>query len=195
METTRSHFGVDLNVIPYDRSYCVIPGRFLAGFYPSSDNPKEATQKLQRLLDVGVNHVVNLTEPVEKNWAGQFLTDYEPELMRLASEQNLEMACHRFAIKDNNVPSIEGMKSILDNIDMAIQAGKVVYLHCWGGRGRTATVVGCYLIRHGLCVGEQTLQMIRYLRRTDAKASTDAPETEIQKQFIRAWQIGDNHGS
>lgn len=191
METVHPTFGVDLNVIPFDRSYCVIPGRFLAGFYPASDKPDEATQKLQRLLDVGINHVINLTESVEKNWAGQFLTDYKPELVELADRQNLKMSCYRFPIRDGGIPSVNGMKNILDNIDTALKDNKVVYLHCWGGRGRTATVVGCFLARHGLSVGEQALQTIRYLRRTDAKATAEAPETDIQKNFVVNWSAGE----
>ena len=32
--------------------------------------------------------------------------------------------------------------------------GGTVYVHCWGGIGRTGTVVGCWLVRHGLDEGD-----------------------------------------
>ena len=44
-------------------------------------------------------------------------------------------------------------------IDEAMSAGKAVYVHCWGGVGRTGTVVGCWLVRHGR-TGEQALEQI-----------------------------------
>lgn len=183
-------FGVNLGIIPFDRSYWVVPGRLLAGFYPSSDDRAEATVKLQRLLEVGVRHVINLTEPIEKNWNGVPLSDYEPELMTLANQQKLQVVCRRQPIRDLDVPAIASMKIILDHIDEAMQGGKTAYVHCWGGRGRTALVVGCFLARHGMATGDKALQMIRYLRRTDAKADAEAPETAVQKEFVRTWSIG-----
>lgn len=183
-------FGVKLGVIPFDRSYWVVPGRLLAGVYPASDQPHEATDKLRRLLSVGVRHLVNLTEPTETNWRGVPLLDYEPELTALAGQQNAVAVCRRFPIRDLDVPSVATMKAILDDIDRAVAARRTVYVHCWGGRGRTGTVVGCYLARHGLAVGDRALNMVKYLRRTDAKADTESPETEAQKEFVREWAVG-----
>lgn len=188
--TTHPGFGVALGVIPFPRSYVVVPGRLLAGLYPASDNPLETTEKLRRLLAVGVNYVVNLTEPHEANWQGVALVDYVPELTVLAAEQGREIVCRRFPIRDLDVPSVETMQAILDDIDEAVAARRRILAHCWGGIGRTSTVVGCYLARHGLAVGDEALAMIRYLRRTDAKAQAEAPETAEQKEFVRRWQVG-----
>lgn len=187
--TTHPAFGVGLGVIPFDRSYVVVPGRFLAGLYPASDDPAETTDKLRRLLAVGVDHVVNLTEPHEANWQGVSLVNYEPELTALAAEQGREIVCRRFPIRDLDVPSVKTMRVILDDIAEAVAAGHKVYLHCWGGRGRTGTVVGCHLARHGLA-GDEVLALVRYLRRTDAKSHTESPETDEQKQFVRGWHVG-----
>ena len=55
------------------------------------------------------------------------------------------------------------MNAVLDMLDTALQAGQAVYLHCWAGIGRTGTVVGCYLVRHGL-TGEQALARLVTLR-------------------------------
>ena len=49
------------------------------------------------------------------------------------------------------------LKHILDEIDGAILNGKTVYVHCLGGIGRTGTVVGCYLVRHGIAAGGKAL--------------------------------------
>jgi protein-tyrosine phosphatase len=34
------------------------------------------------------------------------------------------------------------MVRILNQIDMCIKYDKPVYVHCWGGKGRTGTVIG-----------------------------------------------------
>jgi len=36
------------------------------------------------------------------------------------------------------------MHEILDTIDAALSAKRIVYVHCWGGVGRTGTVIGCH---------------------------------------------------
>lgn len=188
--TTDPGFGVDLGVLPFDRSYWVVPGRLLAGAYPGSENPEEATVKLKRLLDVGVSHVVNLTETCEANYDGLVLQNYTFELSFLAGAQGVPLVCRRHSIKDLGVPTVAEMRAILDEIDQALGEGRTAFVHCWGGRGRTGSVVGCYLARHGLAVGDRALAMIRYLRRTDPKADAESPETDAQKAFVRAWSVG-----
>ena len=39
------------------------------------------------------------------------------------------------------------MQDILDLIDESLSLDKPVFFHCWGGIGRTGTVLGCYLLR------------------------------------------------
>ena len=79
---------------------------------------------------------------------------------------------------------------ILDVIDTARANEQPVYVHCWGGKGRTGTVVGCYLVRHGLALGEDALKEIKHLRRHDPKADESSPENESQCNFVRSWQQG-----
>ncbi len=45
--------------------YWVVPGRFAAGEYPGAKDPSEAASKVRNLLDGGVDHFVDLTEPHE----------------------------------------------------------------------------------------------------------------------------------
>ena len=80
------------------------------------------------------------------------------------------------------------MKSILDQIDRSLAAGRKVYLHCWGGIGRTGTTVGCYLVRRGLN-GEQALGQLAAWWRDVPKSRIhpQSPETREQAAFIRNW--------
>ena len=66
-------------------------------------------------------------------------------------------------IHDVSTPTQAQMARILDAIDAALAVGHAVYLHCYGGIGRTGTVVGCYLVRHGMD-GEEALAEIARLR-------------------------------
>lgn len=190
MQPSDPNFGVQLGVIPFSRSYWVVPGKLLAGFYPSSSNPVVGRQRIESLLGIGVGHIVDLTEAGEGSHVGVPLADYREMLGDIAGEHDVEVTHGRHPIVDLDIPTVETMVGILDAIDDAVAAGRMVYVHCWGGRGRTGTAVGCWLARHAMASGEQALAMIRYLRRTEGKAETEAPETAAQKQFVRDWPPG-----
>lgn len=118
---------------------------------------------------------------------------YRPDLQELAAERGRDVLYHRLYIPDNGVPSAERMAEILSLLDVAEQAGHTVYLHCWGGVGRTGTVVGCYLVRHGDSgedalrkVGEYFGKMSPDKRRKHRH--TGSPQTEAQREFVRRWE-------
>jgi len=152
---------------PFARSYWVVPDRLLAGSYPGSRGREEALEKLMRLLKCGVREVINLMEEDEKDHNDQDFVAYEATLRDLAGKLRVRVNCRRHPIRDGHVPPLERMIAILDDIDDAVSHGRPVYLHCWGGVGRTGTVVGCYLARHGLATGKECLERIRELRGND----------------------------
>jgi protein-tyrosine phosphatase len=83
------------------------------------------------------------------------------------------------------------MQMILDTIDSAMQRKLATYVHCWGGLGRTGTVVGCYVARHGIASGDVALHRIIHLRHNhDAAFPRPSPETARQRAMIRQWQQG-----
>ena len=108
----------------------------------------------------------------------------------MAKEMDISIELVHMPIRDMNIPLVEGMVSILDEIDRAMERNPAVYLHCWGGRGRTGTVVGCYLARHGMAVGEAALDLLGELRQNDPISHLPSPETEIQAEFVRNWPQG-----
>ena len=79
------------------------------------------------------------------------------------------------------------MVEILDLIEAEIAEGRTVYVHCFGGVGRTATVVGAHLVRGGLS-GEAALAQIQVLRAATPKAHRPSPETPDQCAMVREWQ-------
>ena len=93
-------------------------------------------------------------------------------------------------ISDSSAAKIsDPMTRILDDLDAAIERGGVAYVHCWGGIGRTGTVVGCWLMRHGL-EGDDPIGRIAELRRDVSGASVASPQTSAQRAMVRAWKRG-----
>jgi protein-tyrosine phosphatase len=164
---------------PIRGSYWVTPNALLAGEYPGSMDEDTARQKLQALLDAGVRSFVDLTESHE-------LIPYEPLLRALAAERDHEIQYRRMSVEDLGIPTREHMTSVLEHIDDEIRSGRPVYVHCWGGIGRTGTVVGCVMVGTGLSASE-AIERIAKLRRGTPDAGRRSPETEAQRQFISDW--------
>ncbi len=186
--THKNEIGSSTPALPFPRSYCVVPGLLLAGCYPGDLDPTEAQAKLEGLVQCNVGLVINLTEVGETNWNGVQFVDYCPMLNGLAQKVGRSISCERLSIRDNDVPASEQMRLILDRIDEPNAAKQVVYVHCWGGKGRTAMVVGCYLARHGIAVGEGALVRLNELVKASAFNFGYVPQTKAQCEFVRNWK-------
>ena len=94
----------------------------------------------------------------------------------------------RANIQDKGLPAHDQMTALLDSLDASLAAGQKIYLHCWGGIGRTGTTVGCWLVRHGL-TGDQALIRLNELYRTSEQSHIfpRSPETDAQVKFILGW--------
>lgn len=180
MRTTAPH------PLPFTRSYWAAPGQLLGGFYPGDRDPAVALGKVSALLDCGVTHIVNLMEANEGDHVGRPFQPYEPAFHRLGRERGIATSWIRRPIRDLSVPSVEKMVATLDLIDQAIAQGGCVYVHCWGGKGRTGTTIGCWLARHG------EMQPLARLRQLTASARTHfprVPETAQQQVFVQSWRF------
>lgn len=170
---------------PIPESYWVIPNQLLAGEYPAALFAAELTRKrLDNFLKAGFTSYLNLTNPGE-------LEDYQPLLREQAGYFNLNVDYQRFPIGDYGLPSVEQMTAILDALDATLAQGRKTYLHCYGGIGRTGTVVGCYLVRHGLSGAEALSQLANWWKNVPKSARyPHSPETLEQETFVRNWSKG-----
>ncbi len=177
--------------IPFPRSYWVIPGKVCAGAYPGDPDEEAMEAKLKGLIDCGIRHIVNLMEPAELDHKGRPFTDYVDRLKSLGNRRGARMTSCRFSIRDVSVPSRKQMREILDEIDESLYEDRPVFIHCWGGKGRTGTVVGCFLARHGIAYGKHALAMISQLRSSDPISHEPSPETSGQREMVISWRVGE----
>lgn len=178
------------SIIPFERSYWVLPNKLLAGEIPSAKTESSKLEKIQGLLNCNIDVVINLMEEIEVDYKDEIIEDYSPILIKEAAKLNRKVEVFRFAIEDLSLPTEQQMSNIIDFIDDRIANGHKVYVHCWGGVGRTGTVIGCYLIRHGYAKPDNVIETINYLKRTTSISERDSPETEEQIQFVLGWTRG-----
>lgn len=173
---------------PFERSYWAVPGQILAGCYPGDLHPDAMTAKLKGLVRAQVSLVVNLMEPTEVDHGGRLFIEYQSPLLKLAKEAGQQIRFQRFPICDMSIPTAKQMREILDAMHAEIKAGGVVYVHCWGGKGRTATVTGCYLLEAGLEKRETVLGTIKSLTAHASKFFWPTPQTAEQCDFVTNWR-------
>ncbi len=142
---------------PLPRSYWVREGQLLAGPYPRPDD-------IETLAAAGVTALIDLTEPHEGDYSG-----YLPH----------SVTHHRYPIPDFNAPAPQQVTALLDTIDALLADGHIVYVHCWAGIGRTGTIIGCWLVRHGM-TGKAALAFVQGRRGR-------LPETPAQREMVLNW--------
>jgi len=163
-------------------AYWVVPDVFLAGPYPEGWGEESVRRKIDTLIETGIALFVNLTRPGE-------LQPYEEILYQQARVYGKDVEHWRAPIIDLGVPNSDQMTTILDIIDDAINDSRHVYVHCHAGIGRTGTIVGCYLVRHGMDP-EIALDQIAKWREDLPTGFFSSPENDDQRNMILNWQVG-----
>ncbi len=171
---------------PISESYWVETGRLLAGEYPGMYEAEQTRKRLDALIEAGFDTFIDLTNPGET-------FPYKDILLEEAHDYEIETVHHRFPIGDFGLPTPGLMNAILDLIDDSLRDGRKIYLHCWGGIGRTGTTVGCYLVRQGRSAEEALHQLAAWWQAVPkSRYHPHSPETREQVNFIRAWVTHDD---
>ena len=119
-------------MFPIEFSYRVTEN-FFAGEYPFKRTVAEGLPKFQQLLDFGIKHFIDLTEPPDR------LTSYREHL-----PEDIEYT--RFPTVDMTVPGLDDLQKIHEIVS---QSTVKVYVHCKGGFDRTGATVATYFIFEG----------------------------------------------
>jgi ADP-ribosylglycohydrolase/predicted protein tyrosine phosphatase len=153
----------------------------LAGEFPAAeDDPVRSAEKLHVLMDAGIRTFIDLTDV---DTTDGHLAPYAPRLAKAAAMRRLDLRRINLPIPDQGVIEDSGYDQIVAAIDEHRSRGGV-YVHCWGGVGRTGTVVGCVLAAAGRDHASIE-QRLTELRAGTRKAHRGCPENHRQLEVIR----------
>ena len=167
---------------PIANSYWVEPGSLLAGEYPGAPDAERTRARLDAFLAAGVKHFIDLTEVGE-------LAPYAGLLVDRACAQGYSVSHARYPLADRSAPEEQVvLGSILTDIKVAIAGGRLVYVHCCGGAGRTGMVIGCWLAQQYRSGWRALASLDRmWLAMDKARFLPRTPETDEQIRTVLAW--------
>jgi atypical dual specificity phosphatase len=122
--------------------YWVIRG-VIAGMSHPGNNP----EVLERLSDMGIGAVVSLTE---RPMRADLVRGYGMEFLHLP-------------VPDFCAPRQEQIDQFVSFSESIVAQDRAVTVHCLAGRGRTGTMLGCFLVRQGMTANE-AIDKVRSLR-------------------------------
>ena len=153
-----------------------VDGKIFAGEYPGDVSRMAAKEKVNGVLHFGIKNFIDLTEENELEPYSHLL----PE----------GVSYYRFPIPDCNIPaSVESVHKLIDRIDELNNTDGYTFIHCWGGVGRTGTIVACYLARHMKdCTIEKVLhELYERFKFMPKSAYRTTPDTNGQVKFIESF--------
>uniref|UniRef100_A0A1J3E8H6 Putative dual specificity protein phosphatase DSP8 n=1 Tax=Noccaea caerulescens TaxID=107243 RepID=A0A1J3E8H6_NOCCA len=105
-----------------------------------------------RLKELGVCGVITLNEPYETLVPSSLYKSYCIDHLVIATRD------YCFA------PSMEAICQAVDFIHRNASLGKTTYVHCKAGRGRSTTIVICYLVQHKHMTPEAAYAYVKSIR-------------------------------
>jgi ADP-ribosyl-[dinitrogen reductase] hydrolase len=121
---------------PTAEAFWIEEGKLLAGKYVGAKSEVEARAKVRALSTAGVTLIVDLTDEHDR---------LAPYVEHVASP----MRRVNVPVRDLHAPTLAELGPTLDIIDDEIAMGGIVYVHCWGGCGRTGALVASWLVKQG----------------------------------------------
>lgn len=151
----------------------VVPGKLIAGHYLGSLKPAEETKKLQIIVENNVTTIIDLTHP-------------DDELDEYPVPSGIKRI--QFSIEDmsgnNDIYVLKAAEATV--MAMSHREG-AVYVHCWGGHGRTGVVVAVAAALYLGVTAEMALYLTslshstrQYVGSTGASESPQTPEQVAQ---------------
>jgi protein-tyrosine phosphatase len=144
------------------------PGRWMPGRHADSD--VRLREDLAAIGAEGATMLVTLLERAELVQLG--------DLRRESRRAGLTWV--HFPIPDMWVPSdVAATRRLVARMLDALEQGRDVVVHCWGGLGRAGTIAACCLVAHG-CEARRAVATVR-------SARPGAVQSVAQELFVRTF--------
>ncbi|KAG9032252.1 hypothetical protein FRB95_001648 [Tulasnella sp. JGI-2019a] len=165
---------------------------------------------LTALLDIGVRDFYDPTEAwellpysqilqgiaIERGWSHKEYNSVGEAESSGATNNEKFVRYGRFSIYDGGLPDRSTLHGVLQAIQGSASRGRKAVVNCFGGIGRTGTIIGCWLIQSGTVKqtedhsdGQKALDMLkRTWRGVEPNwRAPQTPENAQQMAFVRAF--------
>ncbi|MEY2502912.1 MAG: hypothetical protein QOI07_3246 [Verrucomicrobiota bacterium] len=171
-----------IKAVPFSKCWWVTED-LLAGPAFFAGSSAALIENMDALESAGITDIVSLVS------VDEFFPEDEADAV-IEQIHDRFLIWHGFALPDGSAPDQSTMEVILGWIDAGLRPRAKVFVHCLSGRGRTGTVIGCWLARHGIAQGQSVIERLATLRQA-AGLRGDCPETPPQRERVTAWRVGE----
>lgn len=141
----------------------ILPGRLAGCAEPGLVAPID--YDLDLLAYAGITHLITLTE-----------RDLPQDALARHGLRNLHLP-----IYDREAPSIAQTYMLVYRMQLLLDEGHVLAVHCKAGIGRTGSILAAWLIREGGLTAEAAIQRLRAIKRSYV-------QTAAQELFLHAFE-------
>lgn len=189
---------------PTTESNWVIPNVLLVGAYPATQDDEETFEILTSILKLGIKKFVCLQQEYrpgvpEELWRpGLALRPYFHDVLHIVKNkqsfsslsghnivQESDLTFEHCPIVDCGITDDSKVLELSKKLVDEISRGQVIYLHCWGGHGRTGTIVSIMLhLMYGLSAVDamHRCQVVHDLRK--CPVDVGSPQTQAQRDQV-----------
>lgn len=153
----------------------IIPGLYLGAL------PLENLDHQKQLLEnEGIGAVVSLVEPWEFKHRSQIARPIQPSTWEKLGIDHLQIST-----KDWSPVQSSRIDEAVEFIHQELQKGKRVYVHCKAGRGRSASVVICYLMKYHHVSAREAIAKVKVARPQIQLGNVHRKAIQVyQKRFL-----------
>jgi Predicted protein-tyrosine phosphatase len=112
--------------------------------------------EIKELKEKGITSIVCLVEEHELTFKN--IKEYEESLNKYGIELK------HYPIKDFSAPTLEYLVKIIKYLKDKIKENKRVLVHCYGGLGRTGTILAAFLVYYKRIKAEEAISYVRKIR-------------------------------
>ncbi|WP_040329192.1 phosphatase domain-containing putative toxin, partial [Acidovorax delafieldii] len=142
----------------------IIPGKLAGCGEPGAMAPID--YDMQLLSTLGISHLVTLTE-----------RDIDEEALLRNQLRNIHLP-----IFDREAPSISQAYMLVRRMQLLLDQGHVIAVHCRAGIGRTGTILAAWLIREGGLSSEEAIARLRNINPAYV-------QTDEQEKFLQSFEL------